>query len=445
MFRLIAAALVTGVISVPAVAQPCLGLRTVDDTIEITPESQRYRGEAAVAYGATSRQYLVAWFEDRSEQTGNDVAARFVTSDGEVVGDVQPIVEKPAAQISPAVAWSSTENLFVVTWLTQQSGFFGSAFARVVLADGSMPASDFEASGHGLEGAIAFGASSDANVSSKFLVTGRGAGIGGRFLTSVGALLDPSVTLSQLGSATPNGDLAFDAANQRFLAVWRVQSEPERNIQARIVRLDGSFATNVFVAVQEYPLDMRVAFDSELRRFLIIYNDFDDHSLRGRLIDEKGGAVGDPFTILNESVAGFDVVYNPFGHAFVIACDGEQPFGQNAVIALTVLGDGTVGQDRVTIAATRSFTPFASIALNTDNGECLVVWSEPFANDINRQQIRARRLAFGEPACLAFPGCGAGLCGIGICGGGFAPMMPVTLAAMAWMKRRRGLKVRATL
>jgi len=427
-------------IAAPAAGQPCFGLRTVGNTIDVTPDADRYRGHPSVAFGSTAQQYMVVWFENRSELTGNDIARRIVAADGTLVGNVEPVIEKPDSQSGPTIAWSSTDNRFVVAWLTQESGFFSHVFARVLLADGTPLAPDFGVSNGGLEIAIDFGVSNTPNVPSRYLLTGRGGGITGQFLSSGGSLSGQNFGLHQSGSAAPNGDVAFDPLNQRFLAVWRDQGNQAQNIQARLARLDGTFATNPFVAVDEFPFDMRVAFDPELRRFLIVFNDAGNTSLRARFIDENGGLQGDPFTILDTKVAAFDVVYNPAGHAFVLSCNVTQPIGGQALVGVAVGGDGTVGRDRVMLATGGQYQRPSSLALNPQTGECLVVWSEARVNDANFEWIRARRLVFGEPACSAIPGCG-----VGVCGGGFAPMMPLTLAAMAWMKRRRReLRHRAT-
>lgn len=419
----------------PAVGQPCLGLRAVGNLIEIAPELAANRGSLAVAFSVTSQRYLVVYLESSDQTAGNDLFCQMIGADGGLIGGRSPLIQDPGSQSSETIAWNSDNDEFLVAWESQVPGDFRSDARRVGI-DGAPLAAPFEIASGGDELSLAFGAST-------YLFTRRSGGIDGLLLSAAAIANGPDFDISGLGLAAPNGNTVFDPLNGRFLSIWRDQGQSQRNIQARIVRPDGSFATDPFIAVNEFPGTFKAAFDEELRRYFIVFTDAGTgQRLRGRFMDENGGLSDEPFELLEEEINFFDLVYNPVADAFVIVADVQRGSRQRDVLAFSVRSDGVVGRDRVVLASGNA--TFPAIALNPVTGECLAVWSDT-SRGVDNTLIRGRRLAFGEPFCSAFPGCGAGLCGIGICGGGFAPMMPVTLAAMVWMKRRRGWKVRAIL
>jgi len=416
-------------IAAPAVGQPCLGLRTVGDLIEVTPGPEAIRFGPTVAFSETTQRYVVVFGENKPQPNTNDLFSQVLDTVGGLVGGVNPVIEQEGSQSSHVMTWNSVNNEFLVAWESQAPAGFSSDGRRIG-TDGAPLAEPFDLGAAGNELALAFGAST-------YLFTQRSGGIDGQRLSVAAALLGDVL---DIGNGGPNGNVAFDNLNNRFLSVFRSQVGDEFDVRARIVNPDGSFATDPFVVANGFTNHVRAAFDNVNRRYLIVFNG-EDSSLRGTLIDENGGPLGPSFLIADEEINFFEVAHNPAGNAFVIVADAGGREDAPEVLAFAVGGDGTVGRDRVVLSTTGG-NP--AIALNAAAGECLAVWTDGQSRSDTR--IVARRLAFGEPACPLIPGCGAGLCGIGICGGGFAPIMPVTLAAMVWMKRRwRGLKVRTTL
>ncbi|MFO0971923.1 MAG: hypothetical protein U1A27_00585 [Phycisphaerae bacterium] len=398
----------------------CLGLQTSGAQITVHSSLTGYRLRPAVAYSATSDRYAVAWTEAPAG-TDNDVYYRFINSDGSLMGDTTPVVQKLQSQSNAEIAWNGTDNNFLITWESQESGQDG--FGRTLTPAGALGANDFQIIDAANEVRVAYGSSGN-----RWMVTARTGGCSAQRVNSNGTLEGLVIPVHQSGSVAPNGDVEYDSVNGRFLAVWRDQSA--QNIQARIIKPDGTFQTNQFKVNDVYPFYIRAAFSPAASQFLVVSDRSGQSGLRGQFVTAAGAPTGSLITITDAAFTDPKVVYNAATDVYVVIA-----LRNNQLASFVVRPDGTVTADRVTVAY--NVGDGHDIAYNSDDGSCLVVWTDQLGD---QSRILAQELDFGGSALL----CPIAVCGVPLCGFGYLAMMPWTLLGL-WGLRRAARRRMARL
>lgn len=126
-----------------AVAQPCPpAVEPLGDAVDISTDANTQRLAPAAAYNTVDDEFMVVWFDTRNPNN-NDVFGQRLDASGQPVGSNFPVMERADAQIDPAIAHSPGANRYLVTWRTQEAGFFNKGRARILQADGSHFSADF--------------------------------------------------------------------------------------------------------------------------------------------------------------------------------------------------------------------------------------------------------------------------------------------------------------
>ncbi|MFO0972011.1 MAG: hypothetical protein U1A27_01035 [Phycisphaerae bacterium] len=397
-------------------AAPCVGLRTSGAIVRVCDTTMHDRYSARVAFSPASLRYLVVWSEYVGSATGADILYRFVDDSATPQGLPAPLVTKVNAQSDPDVAWDGTGNQFLAVWSSQEAVI--GCYGRTVTGAGTLGASDFLIHTGGVDPRVAYGTSGD-----RYLVTVRGAGCTGRRVDPAGAPDGSSFSINTAGVVAPNGDVAYDSNNSRFLAVWRDQAANANNVQGRLVKSNGTFMGSQFIVANTFPSAMAVAYNPSAANFLVVFDTFDNTGLRAQLVTGGGTPLGNTVHITDDDVAAPRVAYDPHRELYVVV--GQQ---SGSIVAYAVTADGVVAVDRVVVAqGTDGVLP--DVAYNSAADECLVVWRDQTGGSASR--VACRRLTFGAGSLE----CTVAACGSSLCGVGFGPVVGVALVGlMAWRR-----------
>jgi len=94
-----------------------------------------------LAHNTTKNEYIAVWNADTGA-TGYDAFAQLLSTDGSPIGGAQQMT-KPAWQVAPAVAYSPSEEAFMITYRENHNDGSGDISARRLDASGLPQAKDF--------------------------------------------------------------------------------------------------------------------------------------------------------------------------------------------------------------------------------------------------------------------------------------------------------------
>lgn len=277
----------------------------------------------AVAWGATTQQYLVIWQDGRNASW--DIYGRRVAADGKPVGDDFKISASNADEFCGDVAWGSSTNQFLVVWEDYRSyGRGADIFGRMVGADGKpVGTTDTMISGTGATSddyapAVAWGATTR-----QYLVVwsdyrndaSRGADIYGRRVTAAGAPTGGDFCVGNGPWATANDKapaIAWSSAANQFLVVWEDWRRPANRgieIYGQRVKANGTLAGGEkLISGAGATADEGtpgVAWSATSRQFLVVWQDWRNYWVSpvryadtfGRKMADTGSLVGGDFRI----------------------------------------------------------------------------------------------------------------------------------------------------
>jgi hypothetical protein len=348
-------------------------------SVDLSTEVVTQRLAPEIAYNSQDDEYMAVWFDTRNP-SNNDVFGQRLDSDGTLLGSNFPVIEFAEAQIDPAISYSPVVNRYLAVWRTQQSGSFNRGRGRLLEADGSQVGPDFLI-GNGLEMQLVYSPDAD-----EWLSTGRSPDIRGRRVTSAGALAGSEIIFSSSGAPAPNGGVAYDTVNQRYLATFR--NQVDERLEGRLAALDGTLIGGIFTISPIFPASGRaaaVAFDPILERYLVIYGVFQSGDLRAQFVDANGGLVGSELILLTGLPVSVDpaLAYDASSGGFVAAW-----FDGVGVTVQSLTADGAFDGDPVQIASGTA-TGQARIVVGATN-QFVVVWTDDRNGvpDVFAQRIR---------------------------------------------------------
>ena len=339
-----------------------------------------------VAYNSVDNEYLVAWFDLRNQgTTGNDIYAQRVLADGMPDGDDIEVALVNDAQIDPYVAHGPVSNEYVVTYRTQEGGFFNNGRGRRISGDGVPQGGSFFVSNAGFESSIAY-----SPVAESFLYLARnfaGGGAGGIRAMQIddgGLPFGADIGVATAGAPAPCGHVAYDVDNDRYLCTWRDQSNSD--LRGRIVNADGSLPGGATIISPDFPSSGRAAtqaYDPDNDRYLVVYGQFTGPDIVGRFVDADGNPMGDEFTIIT---TGADQV-SPYIARSSATGDYVIVYNDVGTVRLLLLDeDGSLVDDSTEIAPGLANSR-PHLTENTSTGEMLVVWSDNRNQGVGIQDI----------------------------------------------------------
>jgi hypothetical protein len=182
----------------------------------------------AVAYNSQDNQYLVVWEDDRN---GNwDIYGQVISTTGMLFGGNFPIIEIQGNQQSPDLAYNSQNNLYLVVWQDNRYGNWD-IYGRRVLPTGRLHG-DFRISfSAGSEQIPAMAYNSQDN---EYLVVWQDMRNGdediyGQRVGSDDSLLDDECPISTVANDQEFPDVTYNSQNNEYLAVWQDERNGEDN------------------------------------------------------------------------------------------------------------------------------------------------------------------------------------------------------------------------
>lgn len=360
-----------------------LEARLVGSDIDLSTENTTQRRTPAAAYNSVDNEYIVVWFDTRNPGN-NDIFAQRLSAAGTLLGSNIPIMEFASAQIDPDVVYNSTDNEYLASWRTQQSGFFNDARGRLLAGNGTLIGSDFFISTGGLEIITAYNSTDN-----QYLSSGRASGIRGRRVSNTGHTIDGEFTIASAGAPAPNGEIAYNPIANEYFATWRNQTN--QNLQGQRLSATGSLLGSAVLISPIFPSSGRaasIAFNPDANQYLVIFGEFQDTEIMGQLISSSGSLIGGNFLIASglSSSPSPSLRYSANDQAYLAAW--RNGF---TITAQLLNNDGTLSGDPLSIAAGTT-TGRPRIAYNNTNGEFILVWSDNRNIGSGQEDIFAQRI-----------------------------------------------------
>ncbi|MDQ5823802.1 MAG: S-layer homology domain-containing protein [Chloroflexota bacterium] len=271
----------------------------------------------AVAYNSTNNEYLVVWHDLRLRKSigGNDIYGQRVSGAGALLGGeilISTIVVE--YRETPAVAYNSTNNEYLVVWATAGAGASECLciYGRRVSAAGALLGGQFPISGEDNANTfLSFGPEVAYNsTNNEFLVVwDAGAvydsNIYGQRVSSTGTLLggEIPITIHEVSQYSP--DVAYNSTGNEYLVVWHGYYNDTPGIYAQRVSatgtlLGGNFPISIAPGEQLVP---EVAYNSTSNKYLVTWTDYRDYAcldlvyVYGQLVSGAGALEGGNFNI----------------------------------------------------------------------------------------------------------------------------------------------------
>ncbi|MBI5182104.1 MAG: hypothetical protein HZA06_04220 [Nitrospirae bacterium] len=252
---------------------------------------------ASVAYDSINQRFLVVWGDYRSGTT-YDIYGQLVNADGTLYGtasNVNFVIANAANdQNMPSAAYDSSNQRFLVAWADYRAdGINGDIYTQLVNANGTLNGGNSLITtdiyyDHQYMPSVTFD-----NVNQRFLVVFGKWSVETSNTDIYGQLLNANGTLNGGNFAISNGSghelypsVAFDSANQRYLAAWgdfRNQATTSEDIYAQLVNANGTLYdqngsgtgdTNDNFAISNaanLQTDPSVAYNSNCSNLLVAY------------------------------------------------------------------------------------------------------------------------------------------------------------------------------
>lgn len=358
--------------------------------IDLSTGAVTQRLAPEIAYNSDDDEYMVVWFDTRNP-SNNDVFGQVLGSDGTLQGANFPVMEFAEAQIDPAISYSPAAGRYLAAWRTQQSGSFNRGRGRLLEPDGTHVGADFLI-GNGLEMQLIY--SPDSN---EWLSSGRSPDIRGQRITSAGGLSGGAIIFSSSGAPAPNGQVAYDSVNHRYLATFR--NQVDERLEGRLASVDGTLIGNIFTISPIFPASGRAAaaaFDPVNERYLVVFGVFQSGELLGQFVDPDGNLIGDQLTLDSGLPVSVDpaLVYDASSGGYVVAY-----FDGAGVTVQGLTADGALDGDPVQIAAGTA-TGAPRLAASTASNQVVVVWTDNRNSSGGEPDIFAQRLRTSDPSTV---------------------------------------------
>jgi hypothetical protein len=241
----------------------------------------------AVAYNSTDNQYLVVW-EDKScpssSHTVNDIYGWRVDSEGNLIGDVIPISiatdceSDESVQQSPAVAYNSQDNQYLVVWEDDRNGNWD---------------------------------------------------IYGQVISTTGMLFGGNFPIIEIQGNQQSPDLAYNSQNNLYLVVWQDNRYGNWDIYGRRVlptgRLHGDFRISFSAGSEQIPA---MAYNSQDNEYLVVWQDMrnGDEDIYGQRVGSDDSLLDDecPISTVANDQEFPDVTYNSQNNEYLAVWQDER-------------------------------------------------------------------------------------------------------------------------
>jgi hypothetical protein len=344
----------------------------VGKNFDLSTNQTIQRISPAIAYNSVGNEYMVVWIDSRNPGT-NDIFGQLVSATGAVVGANIPIIEFEASQNNPSIVHNSRNNEYLVAWMTQHSGAFNHGYGRLLAANGSVISNQFFISNGGLENSLAY--NPPAN---EYFYEGRNffgdgpAGIRGQRISGDGNLVGPNIGIATTGDPAPAGQVAYNPNANEYLATWRDQVD--FNLKGQRISADGVLLGNaIVIATGSFggQSAASIAFDPKNNRYLAVF--VSSSGISGQFISSSGELIGSNFLIIirmtGSQTSSPMAAYNNKDNVFLVVwVENVDVKGQ------LLLADGSIHGKTLMIARKTGSIHRPGLAFNSKTGEFLTAW-----------------------------------------------------------------------
>lgn len=319
--------------------------------LAVVPSAWASLNEIGAAHGTQENQYLAVWGTDT-----NALMTCLVDAAGVAQGT--PNTLTTVRSVNPAVAYDNDLNQFLVAWTESADGMAFTLKCRIVTSSG-VPSGDEIVIASDLNVTPYPKVVYSSNSQRYLIAMATSTAICAQFVngdgTLDGSIFDVIPGTSHPGFAyTDLPALAYDSVNHHFLILGLLHagSMPPMSLYGAIV--DDVDPVSMYKApfsvlnsdVFLYP--PTVAFDSANQRFLAIWEAYTGlgHDMHGQLISADGSLYGSPLAIVADASVsdGNDIVYKDGDGRYLVA------WLNAGIIAQEVDADGANFGDRFTLA-----------------------------------------------------------------------------------------------
>lgn len=269
-----------------------------DNTV-FKPEFKISSAEAespAVAFDSAANKFLVVWADQRNwSGSFYDIYGQFLNPDGTASGGDFPISTGADSQISPAVTYNSIAGNLLVVWSDRRGGTDYDIYGQLAApgAPGYLVGTNFVISSAGEH--QSYPVAAHETVNNKYLVAWcdyrrEQYDIYGRFLNA-----DGSPAGADFGIALDNREeypaVAADNVKGRFLVAWQNDNLAELNVMGALVNFTNVDRIDRTVTISSAPSHQTTpaaVFDSSNNNFLVVWQDYRNSESEGTLYDIYG-------------------------------------------------------------------------------------------------------------------------------------------------------------
>ena len=355
----------------------------------------------AVAYNSQDDLYLVVWYGDNGVNNENEIYGRLIGSDGAPlaaqfrISDMGPIGDTSYGASNPAVAYNPADNEFLVVW-------------------------------RGIDDGLGFDSEPEIFGQRLHADTGLQTGANDFRISDAGP---PGSPVN--GASEP--DVVFNTSEQQYLVVWTANeglgglNNNEHEVYGqRLTSTGGAVGSNDFRISQMGPdgngfyrvWSTAVAYNSISNEYLVVWSGDDntppladnEEEIFGQRLSAAGGAVGaDDFRITDMGPDGdpdlgaFNpaVAHNPGNNEYLVVWEGDdivddefEVFGQR----LATAGDQLGGDFRISDMGPDGDVTYGAarpgVAYDGGSGGYVVVWpgDEQTAPGVHESEVFGQRL-----------------------------------------------------
>jgi len=277
---------------------------TGDLAIEVTGEQQQ---RPKVAYNGKDNEYLVVWRDLRREGYPGrwDIYGKIINADGISVTTASVIAQEESHETRPEVIFNSVTEEYLAVWTRTESPH--GVYARRVLRDGSLASPVISVSVTDPYTADAEVAVAVNSQTGEYLVawsqTENGTDYNSyvRRLSSDGLPDTDPVTLAtgSMSSTYPGVSLAYNSAQNEYLAVWQSKPSSHHNVYGQRIGTDGQqIGPNISIGTGAGPQwSPAVAYNDREDEYLAVWSDGTPSlgymNLQGRRLSTTGQLLGD--------------------------------------------------------------------------------------------------------------------------------------------------------
>ena len=376
----------------------------------------RRHWRAATLAGAALAAVLAVIYTAAAWTPGSPIGPSIRISDRRAIAD----------DYTPAVAWNSADNQFLVVWADERNYAtgYGDIYGLRLTATGASIGLSFQISDAGAGSGEGFPEVVWNSTARQYLVVWsdgrdfdtRREDIYGQRVSVAGSLVGGNFRITGAGGTAGDGhpDVAWNSTANEYFVVWdddRNHTSRGSDIYGQRVAANGSLLggnrrlTGAGAVANDY--SPAVAWNGSTNQYLVAWTDYRKEATRdadvyGRLVSATGTRVGGDFRVSGLSATAYDgepdVAWNGTANQFLVVwadARNRATVGADIYGRLLSASGARLNADFRVGGASRPWSADAApaVAWNRTANQYLVAWEDPRNSDTRALDIYAQRLS----------------------------------------------------